>query len=436
VAEYSLIEEWGLNGAVTSLEPSRRCAGRCTWFYVHLNRKSLVGGKSFNEERSDSSFESIVERAFSPNYNPKNFLEWSLFNRIPIIYSSTVEPFQDIPQARSILSIARQLDLPLIVQTRGTNWNQVWDLIEIVKNNIEFYISFPINYDRYIKRFEPNTPLSDSRIDLICALHSIGVPVTLAVNPYHPEWTTDLIPFMERAIGWGVTDFFFDILHLNRRQKSAATDRLMVEMADRLCPIRTAEEWTKARDLCIASGVGFDSYTMLSKYNLLYTVDSESQRGLSNCKNWNYCDNDFMKHCEYIFEEDPSTPLVITWDAALSIMEREGPVTQSFSFHPLAKPLRRVRDLPAVWRDILKPEATIAEHMRALWNDVRLTGFVWRHPFVCMAVKPDGTPWLDDGGNVIVVFDTEWEGKRPLRMFESMDDLRFLLFDDVEGEGD
>ena len=144
------------------------------------------------------TFASLVSRSLGPDYDPTNFNQWAIRNRLPINWASGVEPFQDLEQARAVLAVADRLGLPFTFQTRGTNWRPIWDQVKPFSGNSVLMVSMPTLDDAVLKRFEPGTAKAGERLALIDAAVDAGFSVMLAIaliiwsGPLIcREWSTD-----------------------------------------------------------------------------------------------------------------------------------------------------------------------------------------------------------------------------------------------------
>src|SRR6202012_5922366 len=125
-------------------------------------------------------------------------------------YANTVEPFQDVVQAHSLLKILDRLSIPLFIQTKGYNFDEVFDHLRPFHDNANLFLSFPCDNDAIIKRFEPGTPKAAHRYSVIEKAADAGFHVTLALSPYHEDWQDDPVPFIRRCHSLGARSVFVD----------------------------------------------------------------------------------------------------------------------------------------------------------------------------------------------------------------------------------
>lgn len=448
MAIFRPLNEFTRESVVMALEPARQCIHHCSYCFSTLNGKSQYKGKSRRDE-DNSTFETTLSKAFGPNYDPTNFPQWSLRNKLVLGYANTVEPFQDAVQGTSILRTCDKYGIPLFIQTKGTNFDEVWPFLKPFNDNAVLFVSFPTDNDQVIRRFEIGAPLSDHRFKVISKAANAGFHVILALSPYHEEWCEVPEDFIRKCHDCGISSVFFDKLHLNQRQRQVSNDKVMIDLADNsqssswsekaLAHYRVIYETCDELDIPI-----FASGFMPTVYGYFSTLASISpvgvyKRGLQ----WPYHDGTLFFNLNNEFDEmyksgeidinnrDFTDSVVVEWSQALALMEIDGRrIDQQFSFSSIDD-LMAVKNIPPVWQANLKPTTTIQELYRTLWNNPSKKQFAWRHPWAKVAMQPDGSPWTDEEGNLVMVFDPDFIAKGKEREIEDIEQLRF--FDVSEG---
>jgi hypothetical protein len=425
--EFRAISEIGLNDTLLVLEPSRDCIAHCTWCYAALNRKAAGwAGKSRQAETADS-FARHVNRAFGPDYDPADFRQWALRNKLPITWASGVEPFQSVPQALATLEIIDRLDLVVFIQTRATNWREVWDAVKSRAGQLALYVSMPSDDPAYLKRYEPGTPSASERWALIDAAVTAGIPTMLAVAPYHPDWCPDPAGLVRRAIARGISAVFFDPLHLSGRQLEAATDPTLAALAASAWDGRTVAAAADAKAECVAAGMAWHTVGWRAPIHRLESTGDYGWAAYRDARPFGYVDDAFFAPLHRMTDADDAPPVALTFADALAWMEAAGPIDQPFAWSSLGHELIAAKTLPAAWVATLRPTATLAAYLRALWNDPRPNGFAWRHPFVRLAVRPgSGEPWLSPEGDAVMIFDPNHGPKRLRRVVDDLGAFRRL----------
>lgn len=452
---YRILNEFIRESVCLALEPARHCVSGCTYCFASLNSRSQYAGRS-KSDADDGSFERTLEKAYSPSYDPTDFLQWGLRERLPLGFSNTAEPYQDVTQARNTLKICQNFDLPLFIQTKGLNFDQVSDYLIPIIGNASFFVSLPSLDDRVVKRFEPGTPPLSERLRMIDWLVERGAWVIAALSPYHEEFCQDPEQLVDDLASHGISEIFLDRLHLNQRQYASATDKVMRDMAGgcgRALPPLFVDHMKAIHGAALGNNLEFFANSFMSSvYGLSNTIPTITPDEIFERGNpWPYHDGLILHLLETTFYGKgadgeviqpiarlPEDGVLLYWDDCIAIMERNEPPAQEFSYSSLYDVIPIGRKLTDVWTATLKPTATMAAYYRALWNNPYLTAFVWRHPWIAVVAKPDGTPWLDDGGNLIGLFDPDIldRDRKLFRRVESIDEFRRLEFTFTPSEDD
>lgn len=429
MAELRMLNEFGMESCVIALEPSRKCVASCTYCFSQLARRKPWANRQIRWNEDPGTFESTLNKAFSVDYDPSDFLQYALRERFPIGYANTVEPFQDVAQARSILETSNQFDIPFFFQTKGINFDEVWPDLEPFHDNSVLFVSFPTPNDKALKRFEPGTPLAAHRWHVIEKSVQAGFYVILALSPYHEDWCDDPAGFIADAAKSGVRQVFYDRLYLNTRNRKAAVDKVTIELAG-----SSGKRWSekaidhieKLYESTLTLGLDWTcngTHSLGAFPTIEGLCPSEAfQRGGF----WPYFDAAFLNRADALIDESQdSGPLGITWDTALSLMEFNGKITQPFRWSSLSD-LMTFKKLARPWRRVIGEFSPISTYLRAVWNSPNLHHFGWWHPFVRPAVDPDGVFHRDDFGNIIMIHDYKNNDKCSVQLIDDIDNLDFL----------
>jgi len=415
MTELKLINEIGMNDTLLALETAPECVCHCTWCYVALNRKA----KGTTIEPRDT-LNRYINKAFGPDYDPENYIQWSLRNKLPITWATTVEPWQDVALACQVLDVFDRLEYPLFFQTRGTNWRKMWPRIQARADQTCLFVSCPTDDDAVYKRYEPGTPRYAEREALIRAACESGIPVTLAMAPYHPEWLADPESFLRRMIGLGIKEVFWDPLHLSGEQDEVATDRAIGPLAKSVWrDERTFGHGNLLRTICIEEDLDWIVQAVEATQHGLETVNPFAEIHYRDAFKWDYHHYDLFQSL-HAFGVTADRPFSITWGDTLKIMEAVGSVDQQFKFSVFRSSFHLLRYLSSAVLESLRPTCAFRDVLRALWNRAGTSGFVWKHPFLRRADQPDGRPWLDSDGNLILIHDPD-HGRPSSR--QTVDDL-------------
>ena len=419
MAELRLIDELGLNDTLLTLETSRRCVCHCTWCYVELNRRAANASREIPD-----TFSSLVTRSLGDGYDPTDFRQYAIRERLPINWASGVEPFQDLEQAKAVLDVADRLGLPFTFQTRGVNWRTIWDRVKPFASTSALMVSMPTTDDAALKRFEPGTPKSAERIALIEAAVAAGFSVMLAVAPYHREWCADLAGMVDLAIGLGVKAVFLDPIRLGAHQLAASRDPELPRLCESAWSTEAVDEIGAARDVCIERDASWECNNHQAWRN---GVQGVAPYG------WLASFNRFGYHHYEVLDAlaavEDGEPILIDWQTALAIMEDRDAIDQPFRWSQIRGAFRIFQDTPLDWQRRLKPAAPLREFLRYLWNRPATKGFMWANPFIRQATKPDGEPWLSETGDVILSFDPAFARNATRQWFDTLSGHEFLTWE-------
>lgn len=454
------LNEFTRESVCMALEPARECVANCTYCFARINQmKQYANRKKSNKD--NSSFERTLEKAYSPSYDPTNFSQWALHNRLVLGWANTVEPFQDEQQAISLLTTLDKFSIPIFVQTKGVNFLQMVSYLEPFKDNSSIFVSLPSLDQRVAKRFEPGTPPVAERLKIIEMLRDLDFWVIAALSPYHEEWNEDPVKLINTLADSGVNEIFFDRLHLTQNQHKTVIelnkDTLMASMAGgrgKVWPLRAFEHFraihqaTMENDLEFFSN-GFEG-TCYGFYNTLPTISPDSCFSRGNP--WPYHDGMVFRILEDTFydEDQEITPvnrdpdfsesILIRWSDVLAIMESKGSIDQPFSYSSLMDIVPIYKRIPDTLKDKIlggkhtKGVSPMKDWFACLWQSPYKHQFCWRHPWLKIACNMDGVPLLDSDGFLQGIFDPDYLGSHHsmFRKVESLDSFRTLEFSYID----
>lgn len=436
MAKLSLYNEFGDNNTLLAIEPASKCAAHCPYCFAELNRRHQWGMGKRNAE-DPGTFESSIEKATGPNYDPTDIVQWAIVNRMPVCYANTVEPFQDAAQAAQILKACDSLSIPLVVQTKGINFDEVWPYIRAVADNMALFVSMGSDDDRAIRRFEPGTPFSAERWAIIDRAVNAGINVTLALSPYHEDICSDPVGLIRRAKDHGVESVFYDRLHLTAKQQEMSKDKILNGLGAKPWDSKAFDHYRMIYEETVNAGMHITNNAGDALQSGLYatrdtiTDPSSFKRG----GNWPYYSTSLYNELEYLFDDtEEEGPIVITWDVAIRWIERFGAVDQVFSRTSVSS-LMSYNKLTDAWKKSIGEAAPVREYFRAFYNSGKRGQFLWNHPYIRMASRPDGAPWLDVDGNLVMVYAPFTHvGNGRKFTTEDLEEFRFFDFEEKEIE--
>lgn len=429
--ELKLISELGVNDTLAVLEPAKVCVGHCTWCYAQLNRRS--NGLAMRTEAPDT-FRLNVNKAFGPAYDPQDLLQWGLRHKLPVTWSSGVEPWQDLAAAGAAWDVIERLDLPVFVQTRGTNWREVFPRLRAHAEQSCLYVSLPSDDPAYVKRFEPGTPQVAERLALVDAAVAAGVPTMAALAPYRPEWCADPAALVADLARRGVGGLLFDPLHLNLRQRQTCGDREAVRLAALGWDDALVAHAQAVRDAAAALGL---SLWVTDRRGLQYDVGSRGawdRVRYRDATHLRYHDERWLELVERLATAD-ERPLLLTWDQCLAVMEEHGTIDQPFRWAPFRGAFLQCAKLVPQWQARLRPAAPLRDYLRAFWNTPGKRGFVWSAPFTRLAVGAGGRPLVSSTGDAVLAYDPWNDSRQAVQRVDEPEDWDVFAYDREVGRG-
>lgn len=434
------LNEFIRESVVLALEPGRRCVASCSYCFATLNSDIQKNNRT-KSLKDDSTFERLLEKAYSPYYDPTSFLQWGLRSKLVLGFANTCEPFQAVTQAVGILKACDNFSIPLFIQSKGVNFKQVQDYLKPFHDNSSIFISIPSLDNHVAQRFEPGTPSIQERLDMMAWFVDNGFYVIGAISPFHEDWIKEPAKLIYTLAQIGVSEIFVDRLHLNQRQFGVAKDRVMADMAGgrmREWPQKALDWFFAMYDTAIENDLEFYNSgfmgTCYGKYNTLPTISPDSC--FSRGKAWPYHDGGIFHFLEQSFYDDDINPverdfndsIVLTWDDALHAMEADGKIDQAFSYSGLMDIIPIYKKISPSWKRSIgitstKSCAPMSDWFNCLWNNPYRNQFVWRHPWLLGACDQDGIPIQDSDGNFVLLFDPDYDKKPTKRYFRKIDSL-------------
>lgn len=188
------------------------CSHKCYYCFANLN----------NRGRWADSAASL--RLLADLDNRKTLLAHLLRERYPVVVSNRTDPFaaSNWRVSLPVLRVMADMGIPVSIQTRGGNGAD--EAIEMLPPSV-WYVSVTTLDDDVRRRVEPGAPTVQSRIDLISRAAAYGHRVVVGFNPAVPEWQPDPAALCETVKAAGAEGVWSQMLHFNRTQVQAMTDR-------------------------------------------------------------------------------------------------------------------------------------------------------------------------------------------------------------------
>ena len=187
---------------VLDISVTKYCFQGCFFCFANINRRvndSVVGKV---EDPTDQIY-NLFNKANGPGYNPNNFMEYLVHHKYPIMFSNNVDPFmpeseEQFKIGERVLTWALEFKQKLFIQTKEVYYGpKIRDLIIQGKDLFQLYVSISTLDESKAKIYETVRVTPAMRLKRIRDLADHGVDVTVALNPYVPEWQPDLVSYFE-----------------------------------------------------------------------------------------------------------------------------------------------------------------------------------------------------------------------------------------------
>jgi len=196
------------------------------------SNKRAVGDVIGKLEDPTDQFLKMIQKSNSPGYNPQSLQEWCLHHKYPTVFSNNVDPFLPASEEQykigeRVLRTALEYKQPLFIQTKEVFYGDtVRDLIIEGKDLFHLYVSIStLDYDK-AKQYETVAVTPLERLERIKYLTDRGVTVTVALNPYVPEWEPNLKKYFQAVKDCGAVGVYTYPLHLTSTQKKVMPKRM------------------------------------------------------------------------------------------------------------------------------------------------------------------------------------------------------------------
>ena len=165
----------------------------------------------------------------------KSITKYLYQKNMPICVSNTTDPFcASNAQGFSELSEwMTEKDINFILQTRGGVGFE--EVIRKIKPTM-IYFSVTSDRDDILKTREPGTPSFTERMEFLRVAKQAGHFIVLGLNPYVPEWWSDVRGFADSILDMGIDHIWTELLHLTPMQhqgmSSGVKTRFEAEIAN------------------------------------------------------------------------------------------------------------------------------------------------------------------------------------------------------------
>lgn len=194
------------------------CSYGCSYCFASLNGRAVKDADAKGTLR-------FITKVFSPRYEPGNLGEYLLRERHPIVLSNAVDPlsYRNLGVTRDLLPVLRRLNLPVILQTRGTREPEAFrEVVDLLPKGSVVYMSITTFREDVLKQVEKGCPSNEQRLEMMAMAAEAGFACVAAFNPTVPDWMGDPADYVERCeqiAGEGtIKGAWYEMLHLTKRQ--------------------------------------------------------------------------------------------------------------------------------------------------------------------------------------------------------------------------
>ena len=180
-----LTQQFRFCGNPLSCDFYRNCSFQCNYCFA----KNHVVNEEFNKKIEMADFKIVkrlFEKAFDSDEKSNNILIELLRNKTPIHCGGMSDPFQPVEFKKhltyKLIEISNKYNVPVIFSTKQCYLPDEYFSILNPKLHA-FQISLISDDAEFIKKYEPNTPTPEQRINFMKKLKSKGFWVAMRVQP-------------------------------------------------------------------------------------------------------------------------------------------------------------------------------------------------------------------------------------------------------------
>jgi len=387
------------------------CFQGCPWCFATANKRATGDVIGKNVDPSDIVFKKI-QKANGQGYDPLSLQEWCIRRKYPMVFSNNVDPFLPASEAQfklgeRMLRMALDYKQKLFIQTKEVYYGKaVKDLLIEGKDLFQLYVSLStLDYDT-AKKYETVAVTPQQRLERIREMADAGLRVTVALNPYVPEWQPDLRKYFEAVKAAGAYGVYAYPLHLTAPQKKVMPKRMgqFINMANRY---NDFYEDTKLMEK-ICSEINLKLH-----YPRRMPDDFYNGNGLWADEGvWPIDPQRFMESVHEIWAEEKNMPVVIEWKDIDAHFKQFEEWEHVFKLNDFAGVLWTDNENYFQVRSALGDKNKMKNIVRFIWNNPETQDMFLSFYNTCF-VLVDGAGnnenevdyVLDDNGDLIYAYD-------------------------------
>lgn len=238
----------------------------------------------------------------------------------PVLISNRTDAFanSNYKQALPLMRMLADMGVPMAIQTKGGRG--IDEAMSFMQPSC-WYISLAFEDDVMRQAIEPGAPSIHERLALMEQLTKAGHTVYLGLNPLVPEWMPHPEKLLRRVKDAGVYGVWIELLHLNRNQVEAMTDKERAAMTNNVLAraqgkLAVDEDSLRQDAFAYAREIGLETYCLRQTYpsrywepyRKLYAHTFPTHQDFVNWCHANKKDGDSVSFAEYKAVMMPGLP--------------------------------------------------------------------------------------------------------------------------------
>lgn len=394
------------------------CFQGCPFCFATANKRANKDVIGKNEDPTDA-FIKKLQKANGQGYNPEDLQEYCLRKKYPIMFSNNVDPFlpaseEQFKLGERVLEACLEYEQPLFIQTKEVYYGErVKQLLIEGQHLFHLYVSISTTEYDIAKKYETVAITPDERWKKIKELTDQGCVVTVALNPYVPEWQPDLVKYFDKVKDCGAVGVYAYPLHLSRKQKEVMPGRFeeFTQKANRYDDFfndakTIMEPLCKERDL-------------LLHYPRRLPDDFYNGNAMHELEEiWNIDCHWYMEGIHEMWLEEQN-PLLMTWESVDAFFSEE-PYRETwehvFNMNGFAGVLWYDNETYFKVRQALGKKNKMKNIVRFMWNNPDVIDSWMMYFFDNFQLidktdceKGEHETVTDDNGDMLYVYDPTWK---------------------------
>lgn len=393
------------------------CFQGCPFCFATANKRANGDVKGKMDDPTNH-FVRLLDKAKGQGYNPENIIEYCLHENYPIMFSNNVDPFlpaseEQYQLGQRVLEACLEHGQRLYIQTKEVYYGEkVKELLIKGKDIFHLYVSISTTEYDIAKKYETVAVTPETRWERIKELTDAGVTVTVALNPYVPEWQPDLVKYFDKVKECGAIGVYAYPLHLTKKQQEVMPNRFgdFKERANRYPEFY--EDAKLMEQLCNERGLKLH-------YPRRLPDDFYNGNGLNTMTEMWHIDPHWMLNTIHEIWLEHKMPIYLTWKDVDDFFKRFPTWNAAFKINGFAGTLWYDNETYFAVKGTLGTKNKIKNICRFMWNNYDIVDAWFMYFLDCypLVTTEDCEPGeheevTDDNGDAIYVYDPEWSGNK------------------------